>query len=273
MLQVSRAGYYAFLTSPPSERQQRQMMLKQRIHRVHMEHRGRYGAPRIVKELQEQGLACCRNTVAKLMQEEGICGISPRSFVPRTTDSNHEHPTAPNLLQRDFTARRPNQKWVADITYVPTAEGWLYLAAVKDLCTRKIVGWSMSQSMAADLVCDALRMAVRRECPGEDLIHHSDRGSQYAGSDFRELLQRAGIECSMSRRGDCYDNAAMESFWGTYKQEEVYLSDYKHMTRQQVRLATFIYIETYYNRRRRHSALGYQSPEQYHQSLTRRPAA
>ena len=268
LLNVSRSGYYQFLHADSCARQQRREELKLQIRRIYQEHAGRYGAPRITAELLDRGTAVNRKTVARLMRGQQIRAVMARAFVPQTTDSKHSLPIAANLLQQDFTCTQPNTRWVADITYVPSAQGWLYLAAVKDLCTRKIVGWCMEKHLRAELVCDALRDAIRRECPGPDLIHHSDRGVQYACEQFRELLARHQITCSMSRAGNCYDNAAMESFWGTYKQELVYPEHFEKQTKEEVKLATFKYIELYYNRTRRHSALCYTSPEQYHQSLT-----
>jgi putative transposase len=273
MLHLSRSGYYQWRQAAGSDRPQRQAKLCQQIHQVYLEHQGRYGSPRITWELRQRGIPCCRNTIAKRMKEQQLRGICPKSYVPRTTNSNNAYPLADNLLQQDFAVAQPNRVWVADITYVPTVEGWLYLAAVKDLCTRKIVGWSMAESMHSELVCEALLQALRQENPGKGLIHHSDRGSQYACRDFRELLSRHGITSSMSRRGNCYDNATMESFWGTYKQEEVYLKNYKHLSQQQVKRETFKYIELYYNPRRKHSGIGYQSPQQYHLSLNHGQAA
>jgi putative transposase len=273
MLNLSRSGYYQWRDAPSSERQQWRQELKAHIQQVYFEHAGRYGAPRITRELKDLGIGCNRKTVAKLMRQQQIRAITARRFVPQTTDSNHEFPAADNLLHQQFSAEKPNCRWVADITYVPTREGWLYLAAVKDLCTRKIVGWSMGEQMPAELVCDALREALAKQCPGPGLIHHSDRGVQYACRQFQEMLNRNRIICSMSRRGNCYDNAAMESFWGTYKQELVYPEKFEGKSKEEVKRATFQYIELYYNRKRRHSGLGYTSPEQYHQSLISGQAA
>ena len=272
-LDISRAGYYQWLQAGRSIRQQWRQELKAQIQQVYLEHAGRYGAPRIAEELNDLGMACNRKTVAKLMRQQRIRAVMAKRFIPQTTDSNHEFPPAENLLNQDFAADRPNTRWVADITYVPTCEGWLYLAAVKDLCTRKIVGWSMADHMRAELACEALRDAIRRECPGPELIHHSDQGVQYACEQYQQTLLRNGIICSMSRRGNCYDNASMESFWSTYKQELVYPEKFQRKSEEEVKQATFKYIELYYNRRRRHSALGYKSPEQYHQSLTSGQAA
>jgi len=185
--------------------------------------------------------------------------------VPRTTDSRHEQPVVGNVLDRQFDAERPNEKWVVDITYIPTGEGWLYLAGVMDLCSRKIVGWSMADHMEATLVSDALRMAIAGRSPGEGLLHHSDRGSQYASDDYMHLLQTHGVEVSMSGVGQCWDNAAMESFWATLKTELVHHERYA--TREQARASIFEYMEVFYNRKRLHSSLGYVSPEQFEAGL------
>jgi putative transposase len=273
LLNVSRSGYYQFLHAGASPRQQRQQELCGQIQAVYQQHRGRYGAPRITAELADRGVSVNRKTVAKLMQQQQIRAVMARSFVPQTTDSKHPFAIAPNLLDQEFACSVPNTRWVADITYVPTGEGWLYLAAVKDLCTRKIVGWCLEDHLRAELVCEALRDALRKECPGPGLLHHSDRGVQYACEEFRELLGRHHITCSMSRVGNCYDNAAMESFWGTFKQEAVYPEHFEAKSKEEVQRATFAYIELYYNRNRKHSALGYTSPEQYHQSFNSDQAA
>jgi len=231
-----------------------------------------YGSPRIHAELREDGEHVSRKRVARIMREEKIQGVSRRRGYTVTTRPGDEKP-ATDLVERNFVASGPNELWVADITYLPSSQGWLYLAAVKDLCTRKIVGWALAEHLRAELVCEALRDALRKEGPAPGLIHHSDRGVQYACQDFQELLARHQLTCSMSRRGNCYDNAAMESFWGTFKQELVYPEHFEKKTKEEVRRATFKYIELYYNRNRKHSALGYTSPEQYHQAQTRGQAA
>jgi transposase InsO family protein len=220
-------------------------------------HKRSYGSPRMWRELQARGLRVCQNTVARLMQEHGIRAATSRKF-RHTTDSNHAQPVADNVLERDFRASRPNEKWVTDITYLWTEEGWLYLAAVEDLYSRKVVGWSLGERLTSDLVSDALRMAIGRQLPGEALLAHSDRGSQYASARYRELLASHGITCSMSRRGNCWDNAPMESFFATLKKELVYQR--RFATRAEARRMVFEYIEVFYNRERRHSALGYVSP-------------
>ena len=233
--------------------------------RRHAENRGVYGSPRLCEALRAEGEAVCENTVAQLMRRSGIRAKTKKKFVPRTTDSTHDRPVAPNLLERRFEARRPGQKWAADITFVPTDEGWLYLAGVLDLCSRKLVGWSMADHMETDLVANALRMAIARRRPEAGLLHHSDRGSQYASEDYQHLLASHGITCSMSGKGDCWDNAAMESFWATLKTELVNHEHYA--TRQQARASIFEYVEAFYNRKRLHSSLGYRSPEAFEASL------
>jgi putative transposase len=265
VLQVSRAGYYAWVDRPASARSGRQEQLIQQIRQAHQQSEGRYGSPRIHKELFEQGIEVGVNTVAKLMKQTEIRSVMHRRFVVSTTDSHHDFPVADNVLNREFHAELPNKKWCCDITYIPTDEGILYLAGVMDLCSRKIVGWSMEDHMRTELCLDALNMALRSRQPGDDLIHHSDRGVQYASTDYQRLLQSQDIGVSMSRVGNCYDNAVMESFWGTLKTELVYQRHYR--TREEARQSIFKYIECWYNRKRRHSALGYKSPEQFEASL------
>jgi putative transposase len=265
VMDVSRSGYYAWADRAPSGREQRQKQLIEQIRQAHDQSFGTYGSPRIHAELAEQKIEVCVNTVAKLMKQAQIRSVMHRKFVARTTDSRHDLPVAPNLLDRHFEAELPNQKWCCDITYIPTRQGFLYLAAVMDLCSRKIVGWSMTDHLRTDLCLDALDMAVKSRKPGDNLIHHSDRGVQYASVDYRTVLQSHDISVSMSRVGDCYDNAAMESFWGTLKTEWVHHREYQ--TLEEARQSIFKYIECWYNRRRRHSAIGYVSPEQFEAGL------
>ena len=217
VLQVSRSGYYAWTRRPPSDRAQRRAELVEQIRTAHQQSNGTYGSPRVHAELTEQQVEVCVNTVAKLMKEEGICSRRRQRFVVHTTDANHDLPVAPNLLDRQFDAELPDQKWCCDITYVPTAEGFLYLAAVIDLCSRRIVGWSMADHLRTDLCLDALKMALDRRHPGSNLLHHSDRGVQYASGNYRQVLENHGISVSMSRTGNCYDNAVTESFWATLR--------------------------------------------------------
>jgi putative transposase len=265
MLEVSRSGYYAWIDRPMSQRKIRQMELTDQIRHAYELGRGVYGSPRVHAELIEQKVSVCVNTVAKLMKQAQICSTIKRGFAVSTTDSNHDLTVAGNLLDRNFESDQPNRKWCCDITYVPTKQGWLYLAVVMDLCSRMIVGWSMSTSLQATLCVDALQMALNRRRPGSDLMHHSDRGVQYACEQYQRLLINQGIVVSMSRRGNCHDNAAMESFFGTLKTELIYQEQYQSI--EQAEIAVFEYIEVFYNRQRRHSAIGYNSPEQYEAGL------
>jgi transposase InsO family protein len=258
---VSRSGYYLWLKRPISQRLERRMKLIEQIKEAHHKSRCTYGSPRITIELKSIDLSVCRNTVAKYMRIAGIQSIVRKRFMPKTTDSNHPHPIAANLLDRDFAAMQPNRKWTSDITYIWTQSGWLYLAVVMDLFSRKIVGWNMSRSMKSDLVSEALKMALKTRRPNEHLLHHSDRGVQYACQHYRALLSRRKITVSMSRRGNCYDNAVAESFFGTLKSEHVHHHHYKNP--EEAQASVFEWIEVFYNRQRRHSSLGYLSPEAF----------
>jgi transposase InsO family protein len=261
VLEVSRSGFYAWQTRPAGERSQRRELLRVEIGAIHREKRKDvYGSPRIHRELAARGRRCNVKTVARIMKEQGIRAKTARKFKV-TTDSKHDRPVASNVLDRAFKQTGANQAWVSDITYIPTREGWLYLAAIEDLYTRKIVGWSMSERLKSRLVVDALEMAIERQLPGDGLLSHSDRGSQYASEHYQDLLKRNGIRCSMSRKGDCWDNAPMESFFATLKKELVFFEDYA--TRDEARQSLFEYIEMFYNRVRRHSALGYKSPAEF----------
>ena len=257
---VSPAGYYAWRGRPESLRKTANRALLGEIRRVHLAHRGRYGGPRIHMALRSEGHTASRGRIERLMRHHGIRAITARRFRVCTTDSHHDLPIAPNRLAQNFAAERPNQVWLADISYVPTAEGWLYLAVVLDLFTRKIVGWAMRDHIRAELAIAALATAIQRQKPPPGLIHHSDRGSQYAAGDYRKVLDAAGMIQSMSRKGNCWDNAPMESCFGTIKTELVHQVCYK--TRDEARHDLFAYIEGYYNRQRLHSALGYITPEQ-----------
>jgi putative transposase len=262
VLRVTRSGFYAWLKRKPSKRAVRQQQLLAKIRVAHAQNRELYGSPRVHRTLLIDGEVVSRNTVARLMRQAQIRAKTRRRYVPRTTDSMHAKPVADNLLARDFGAQSVNCKWVADITYVPTDQGWLYLSAVLDCFSRKIVGWSMAGHMETDLIADALKMALHHRQPaGEKLLHHSDRGVQYASDDYQHLLARHGITASMSGRGDCYDNAMMESFWATLKTELVHHQ--KYATRQQACQSIFEYVEVFYNRKRLHSSLGYLSPESF----------
>lgn len=225
-------------------------------------HQGRYGSPRLHVELREQGRCISRKRVARLMREGGLCAKRKRRRIV-TTRRDASHPVAPNLLNRDFTATEPNKKWVSDITYIPTAQGWLYLAVILDLSSRIVVGWSMSGNCDEELVERALDMALARRRPTAGLLHHSDRGCQYTSRAYRLHLEQSGVLVSMSRKGNGWDNAAMESFFGTLKEECVGSSIYP--SHEEARLALFTYLEVYYNRIRRHSTLGYVSPLTYEQ--------
>jgi putative transposase len=261
VLEVSRSGYYAWRQRPTSAQAMRREQLVERIQVVHQDSRQRYGSPRVHAELQAQGTCCSQNTVAKLMRLRGIRSKMRRRFIVRTTDSRHGHPIAANRLNRQFQPPAANQAWAADITYIPTAEGWLYLAAVIDLYSRKIVGWATADHMRAELPAAALRMALRERKPRQELLHHSDRGVQYACDDYQQLLAKHCLTASMSRKGNCYDNAVMESFFGTLKTELTHHETFT--TREEARQTLFEYIEVFYNRKRRHSALGYRSPAEY----------
>ena len=258
VLEVSPAGYYAWRSRPESRRSAANRELVDDIKRVHRDTSGRYGSPRIHAELKAQGRGVSRGRIERLMRHHGIRAIMARPRRVRTTDSRHDFPIAPNLLDRNFTAAAPNRIWLADITYVETDQGWLYLATVMDLYSRKIVGWAMADHLRAELPLAALRMAISAQRPGAGLIHHSDRGVQYASAEYRNAMQSAGFRASMSRKADCYDNAPMESFFHTLKTELVHHRHYA--TREEARRDIFAYIEGFYNRTRRHSAIGYISP-------------
>jgi putative transposase len=260
VLGVTPGGYYGWRGRPASPRARRREALADAIKAIHGEVKARYGSPRIHAELAARGEACCVNTVAELMRRHGIAAKTKRKF-RCTTDSNHDRPVAENLAGRQFEPSEANQLWTADITYIPTGEGWLYLAAVEDLHSRRIVGWSMGERIDSRLVVDALEMAVSRRLPGAGLVAHSDRGSQYASEHYQRLLDGHGIVCSMSRRGNCWDNAPMESFFASLKKELTHGESYA--TREEARASVFEYIEAFYNRVRRHSSLGYMSPVEY----------
>lgn len=265
VLEVSRSGFYAWRVRAPSARAGLRAQLGVKIRAVHQLNRKVYGSPRIYEALKAAGESVCENTVAAVMREQEIRGKAKRKFVPRTTDSNHANPVAGNVLDRQFHAALPDQKWAVDITYIPTTEGWMYLAGVMDLCSRKIVGWAMADHMRVHLVSDALTMAVMHRKPGRGLLHHSDRGVQYASDDYQHLLQSHDMLVSMSNKGDCWDNAAMESFWSTLKTELVHHEHYA--TRAEAQASIFEYIEVFYNRKRLHSSIGYQSPEAFEAGL------
>ena len=259
-LEVSASGYYDWQRRRecPGPRAVQDRELSRQIEEIHRRSRQTYGAPRVEKELRQKGSRHGRQRVARLMKVNGLCGRQKGRYRVRTTDSNHDEPIAPNRLAQAPKATAPNQIWVADITYIQTKEGWLYLAAILDLYSRKIVGWAMSERLDTALVLNALAMALLHRRPPAQLLLHSDRGVQYASADYRRALGQAGLIASMSRRGNCYDNATMESFWATLKLELVYRQNFA--TRACARREIFDYIETFYNRQRAHSALGYRSP-------------
>jgi len=258
VLGVSRSGYYAWRTRRPSIRQQANEQLLEHIWDAHQRSRNLYGSPRITAEINEQGMPYGKNRVARLMRANGIQAEVRKRFRKKTTDSRHNYALAANLL---IERKQTEGVWAADITFIPTFEGWLYVSAVMHVATRKIIGLSMSHKLSQELTAAALKDAVSRQKPPEGLIHHSDRGRQYASYVYQDLLKRYGMRASMSRSGNCYDNAYMESFFGTLKRE--WAHERRYRTRQEARLSIFEYVEVFYNRIRRHSALDYRSPEQY----------
>jgi transposase InsO family protein len=259
-LEVSPSGYYDWQKrrACPGSRALENQALAKEIGTIHAQSRHTYGSPRIVQELRKQGRRHGRNRIVRLMQQQGLCGRQKARYRVHTTDSNHDQPIAPNRLALAPKATAPNQLWVADITYIQTQEGWLYLAGILDLYSRKIVGWAMSERIDTPLVLKALDMALLHRNPPPELLLHSDRGVQYASADYRRALGQAALVASMSRKGNCYDNASMESFWSTLKLELVYRRNFT--TRAQARSQIFDYIESFYNRHRAHSALDYHSP-------------
>lgn len=260
LLTVSVSGYYHWLTRVPSLREEENIKLAIKIKAIFDDEKSRPGAPRITKRLNAEGDPAGRHRVAKIMQQNGWRARAAKKF-KATTNSNHRLPVAPNLLEQDFSAQKPNEKWVSDITYVWTDEGWLYLAVVMDLYSRMVVGWAISERMTAQLVIDALQMALWRRKPPRGLIVHSDRGSQYCSHDYQHLFSIHGLICSMSKRGDCFDNAAMESWNHSFKVEAIHGE--KLITRAITKSHVFEYIEIYYNRKRLHSTIGYKTPEAF----------
>jgi len=270
MLNVSASAFYGWQKRPVSQRVRQKELLVAQIGELFYASQARYGSPRIHQDLQALGIRCSQKRVARLMKEQTLVVRKPRRFVA-TTDSGHTFPVAQNLLNRQYRVEVVaglNRAWAGDITYIPTAQGWLYMAVVLDLKSRRVIGWSMKDTLEQTLVHEALEMALSRRFSAEGakpLLFHSDRGSQYAAHAYQERLQERGIVCSMSRRGNCWDNAPLESFFATLKKEEVHREQYQ--TREQAKASLFYYIEVFYNRKRRHSALGYQSPHDYEQSL------
>lgn len=266
VLGVSRSGYYAWKRREPSNREMANARLEDEIRTVHTESRGTYGSPRVHAALVLRGVACGRHRVARLMRARGWVGCFPHRRRVVTTEQRFGDPVAPNVLNRDFSAIRPNEKWVADITYLATKQGWLYLAVVLDLFSRRVVGWSMADHMETSLIGTALDMALASRCPTDSLIHHSDRGCQYTSAAYRDMLNAVGVvTVSMSRTGDCYDNAVAESFFGTLKTE---CATWLFSSHREARNAVFEFIEAWYNRQRLHSSLGYLSPEAFERQYT-----
>jgi putative transposase len=260
-LGVSESGFHAWSARAPCAAEARRRELLAAIGAIHAEVKGRYGSPRMTAELKARGYGCSENAVAELMKAHGIRARAPKRFAPATTDSRHRLPVAENVLGRDFRPAKPNAAWSADLTYIPTAEGWLYLAVVEDLFSRTIVGWSMGATMTSRLVVDALGMAVEKRLPGAGLVAHSDRGSQYASEHYQGVLKANGMTCSTSGVAQCWDNAPVESFFASLKKELVH--DERYTTREEAKASIFDYVEAFYNRVRLHSSLGYVSPAQY----------
>ena len=262
VLQVSRSGFYAWRKRPASDRSRHHADVISEMKQIHSEdHKDVYGSPRMHQELVARDFEICEATVAKLMQQEGLTASTHRRFRVRTTDSNHTLPVAENTVNREFERYQPNEVWVSDLTYVPTKTGWLYLVAIIDLYSRKVVGWSMGLEMTTDVFLSALEMALGRRGDVSGLTHHSDRGSQYCSHAFQSALRRNRIDCSMSRKGNCWDNAVSESFFATLKKELVHQCEYADQ--DAARASIFEYIEVFYNRVRRHSSLDGMSPEQF----------
>ena len=267
--EVSRSGYYRGQGKRPTQRQQQDAKLSEQIATAHRRSRKTYGAPRIVEELREDGINVSKRRCARLMKARGLRGRKKHRRRPRTTDSRHAHAPAPNRLAQDTAPTGPNQAWMTDITYIETGEGWLYLAAILDVWSRRVIGWCCGPTLHVSLVLTALNRALRQRRPAMGLVHHSDRGVQYACQEYRQALSAAGIVCSMSRKGNCYDNAAMESFWSTLKTDTA-LDEAVPISRRAAELIVFDYIETFYNPTRRHSSLGYLSPVAFEKRPTKK---
>jgi transposase InsO family protein len=266
VLEVSRSGYYAWQQRPAGPRARENRLLRSRLDELFRVNRGVYGSPRLARSLKQEGWRCSRNRVARHMRVLGLQARQKRAFRPKTTDSGHPHPIAPNRLKEAARPQALNQVWVSDITYIATGQGWVYLAGVMDLCSRKIVGWACANHLKTTLVQAALRQAIASRRPAAGLLHHSDRGVQYASQDYRAELRKIKSLPSMSAAGNCYDNAAMESFWSTLKTEWLHQQNFR--TQREAELAVFDYIETFYNPRRLHSAVGYQSPVDFELELS-----
>lgn len=265
VLKVSRAGYYAWLRRKPSQRRRRDQQLLPLIRAAYDASGGTYGSPRVMRELKTLRVSCGRHRVARLMRQAGLCVQQRPAFRPRTTDSNHLLPIAPNRLKALGPPQRPNQVWVSDITYIDTLQGWRYLAVVMDLCSRKVVGWALAEHLKTPLVSQALKRALSARQPSAGLLHHSDRGKQYASGEYQQLLRAWRMIPSMSAAGHCYDNAAVEAFFSTLKRDLIHRQVWSSQI--QLQQALFEYLESFYNRRRLHSALGYRSPAQFERAL------
>jgi transposase InsO family protein len=260
LLNVSASGYHAWLKRPESRRSRQNRALEAKIRVLHAASHGIYGAPRIHQDLIDDGIRCGKNRVARIMREAGIRSRTKKKF-KATTDSRHNLPVAPNLLNQQFAVDTPDHTWAGDITFIPTGQGWLYLAVLLDLFNREVVGWSASSRMTRQLTIDALQMALGRRNPEKGLLHHSDRGSQYASADYQKILKEQGITCSMSRKGNCFDNAVVESFFGRLKSE--WVNHHRYLDRSEATQSLFYYIEIFYNRKRRHSSIDYVTPQDY----------
>ncbi len=260
LLNVSRSGFYAWTKRPESRRSRENRVLEDRIRLSHANSHGIYGAPRIYQDLNDDGVRCGKNRVARIMRNAGIRSRTRKKF-KATTNSRHNLPVAQNLLDRDFNAKAPDTAWVGDITYIWTDEGWLYLAVLLDLYNREVVGWSAASRMTRQLAIDALEMALGKRQPEQGLLHHTDRGSQYASADYQKILKERGMVCSMSRKGNCHDNAVAESFFGRLKME--WVNHERYHSRSEAIQNLFYYIEVFYNRKRRHSSIDYAIPQEY----------
>lgn len=260
VLGVSKSGYFKWINRPKSDRQKQHEKLLQEILKTHLEFKQRYGSIKIAKTLNRRGVAVSERTVSRIMTKNQWKSCTVKKY-KATTNSKHQHPASENILDRQFKVNKPNQSWVTDITYIPTNEGWLYLASVMDLYSRKIVGWAMDKTMTKELVISALKMAYKRQRAGKGVIHHSDRGVQYASQEYQKLLNQYKMIGNMSRKGNCYDNACIESFHGILKRELFYQTKFK--TREKAKKSLFEYIEFFYNSKRIHSTLGYYTPNEF----------
>lgn len=261
IFEVSRSGYYKWLNAEPSEMEVKREQIKERIQFHFEDNEQRYGSPKITVKLQEEGITISERTVTTYMQSMGLRSCVSRKYKVQTTDSKHNHPIAPNVVNQNFSVSEPNKIWAADITYIPCREGRLYLASILDLCTREIVGWKLGERMTLELVTGALEAACEAKKPQAGLIHHSDRGSQYASHEYQQRLSSHNMQVSMSRKGNCYDNALIESFHSILKKELIYCKKFK--TKEQAYLEIYRYIEFFYNRKRIHGSIGYLTPARF----------